>query len=246
MRDLARNAENAGIWPGELDGVVYEARGKRLVDGVSLSLEPGPPTCVMGPNGAGKSLLIRMIAGLTRPTAGQVTYDGITKPDPTRIAVVFQRPVLLRRSVAANLRHALRVYGVPRAERRAWIAELLALGQLEGLADRPARVLSGGEQQRLAIVRALAARPRLLLLDEPASSLDPQATAAVESLVRAADAEGIKIVLVTHDRYQARRVAGEILFMHCGRVTERTPADRFFDAPESPEAEAYLEGRLLI
>ena len=250
MRDLGRNPDSDGIWPVELDGVVFEAPGesgaKRLIDGVSLRLEPGPLTCVMGPNGAGKSLLLRLIAGLIRPSGGEVTYGGAAEAGKNRIAFVFQRPVLLRRSVAANLDHALKTYGAPRAARRGRIAELLALGQLQAFARQPARVLSGGEQQRLSMVRALAARPALLLLDEPTASLDPQATAAIEALIRQVAGEGVKVVLVTHDRDQARRMAEEIVFLHHGRIAEQAPAARFFDQPRSPEAKAYLAGRLLL
>ena len=211
MRDMAEIGERAaGIWPVVAHDVVYEAAGRRLVDGVSLTLRPGPLTCIMGPNGAGKSLLIRLIAGLLRPSAGRITY------------------------------------GVARGARRARIAELLALGQLAALAEQPARVLSGGEQQRLAMVRALAADPALILLDEPAASLDPQATGAVEALVREAAEGGTKAVLVTHDRDQARRLAGEVVFLNRGRVIERAPAAEFFERPQSPEAQAYLAGRLLF
>jgi tungstate transport system ATP-binding protein len=246
MRDMARNCESDGIWPVDLSGVVYEAGGKRLIDGVSLTLGPGPLTCVMGPNGAGKSLLLRLIAGLIRPGGGHVTYGGAREAGQKRIAFVFQRPVLLRRSVRANLDHALKTYSVPRHERPGRIAELLALGQLEALAGRPARVLSGGEQQRLSMVRALAARPALLLLDEPTTSLDPQATATIEALIAKVSGEGVKVVLVTHDRDQARRLADEIVFLHHGRIAEQAAAGRFFDQPQSPEAQAYLAGRLLL
>ena len=246
MRDLGHNSEGAGIWPVELDGVGFEVSGKRLIDDVSLRLEPGPLTCVMGANGAGKSLLLRLIAGLIRPSGGRVSYGDAPEAGKNRIGFVFQRPVLLRRSVAANLDHALKTYGVARAERPGRIAELLALGQLEALAGRPARVLSGGEQQRLSMVRALAARPALLLLDEPAASLDPQATAALEELIREAAGKQVKVVLVTHDRDQARRMADEIVFMHRGQIAEQVAADKFFDQPQSPEAQAYLAGRLLL
>jgi tungstate transport system ATP-binding protein len=245
---LPRVEPAGGIWPLALEGVRFEAGGKPLIGGLSLGLSPGPRSVVMGPNGAGKSLFLRLLAGLLQPTAGRVSYGG-SAADATalrRIAVVFQRPVVLRRSVAANLRHALATYGVPRAERARRVDALLALGQLEALADRPARVLSGGEQQRLSVVRALAAEPALLLLDEPTASLDPQATAAIEALVGQAAAAGVKIVMVTHDRGQAQRLADEVLFLHRGALAERTQADIFFNRPNSAAAQAYLEGRLLL
>lgn len=237
-----------GIWPVAFDDVRFTAGGKTLIDGLSLELAPGTRSVVMGPNGAGKSLFLRLVAGLIQPTAGSITYGGRAADAALlrRIAVVFQRPVMLRRSVAANLKHALATYGVPRAERARRIEELLALAGLQDLADRPARVLSGGEQQRLAMVRALGAEPELLLLDEATASLDPQATAAIEELIGQAAAKGVKIVLVTHDRGQAQRLADEILFLHRGRVTERSAADAFFSRPNSAAAQAYLEGRLLL
>lgn len=256
MHDVVRKAAlsggeagaGGGIWPLALDGVRFEVGGKSLIDGLSLSLSPGSRSVVMGPNGAGKSLFLRLLAGLLKPTAGRITYGGRAADAAAlrRIAVVFQRPVMLRRSVAANLRHALATYGVPRAERAQRIAELLALAGLQHLADRPARVLSGGEQQRLAMVRALGAAPELLLLDEATASLDPQATAAIEDLIGQAAAKGVKIVMVTHDRGQAQRLADEVLFLHRGTLAERSAADVFFNRPSSAAAQAYLEGRLLL
>jgi tungstate transport system ATP-binding protein len=199
----------------------------------------------MGPNGAGKSLTLRILAGLLQPTSGKVRFSG-GRPTPRELALVFQKPVLLRRSVHANLHHALATYGAPRAERPDRIAELLRTTGLDGLGSRPARRLSGGEQQRLAMARALAARPRFLLLDEPTASLDPQSTAAIEALIRRAAGEGVKVVLVTHDRDQAARLAGDVVFLNRGRVAEAAPARRFFEAPASAEARSYLRGELLV
>ena len=240
--------DSGTIWPVALQDVSFAVGSKSLIDRLSLQLTPGTSSIVMGPNGAGKSLLLRLIAGLLQPTSGGVTFGGRPLDDTLRrqVAVVFQRPVLLRRSVKANLMHALKTYGVPRAERAARRDELLALGQLQDIADRPARVLSGGEQQRLSMVRALAAEPALLLLDEPTASLDPQATAAIEAMVGQAAAAGVKIVMVTHDRGQAQRLADEVLFLHRGQLAERAPAETFFAQPQSAAAQAYLEGRLLL
>ena len=162
-----------------------------------------------------------------------------------RQALVFQQPVLLRRSVEGNLAFVLHARGLRRHRLRERVHTLLALARLVPLARRPARTLSGGEQQRLAMARALALEPELLLLDEPTVHLDPSAADAVESLVRHASASGCKVLLVTHDAGQARRLADEVLFLHKGRIESHEPAATFFASPSSPLAQAYLEGRLL-
>ena len=161
--------------------------------------------------------------------------------------MVFQRPVMLRRSAFANLTHALG----PR-ERAAWRApgqgtrEALDRFGLADMARRPARVLSGGEQQRLAMARAWALDPEVLFLDEPTSSLDPAATRAVEEMIEAFHADGMTIVMTTHDLGQARRLADEVLFLHHGRLLEQTPADEFFERPRSEAARAFIKGELLV
>jgi len=228
-----------------LDDLVVERGGKRLIDGLSMTIPAQGVTVVMGPNGAGKSLALRLIAGLIAPSGGRLEFTA-GEETRRRIAFVFQKPVLLRRSVRANLDHALRTYGTPRRERADRLAELLALGQLTELAERPARVLSGGEQQRVAMVRALAAAPKVLLLDEPTASLDPQATAAIEALIRRAVEDGVSVVLVTHEAGQAQRLADGVCFLHQGRLREAAPAAAFFHNPRSPEARAYLAGELLL
>ncbi|MFT7596964.1 MAG: tungstate transport system ATP-binding protein, partial [Paracoccaceae bacterium] len=163
-----------------------------------------------------------------------------------RQAMVFQTPVLLRRSVAANLDYVLRRQRVSRADRRARIADLLEEGGLAGKARQPARSLSGGEAQRLAILRALACSPDILFLDEPTSALDPSATQAIESLIRGAAARGTRIVMVTHDIGQARRLGHDIVLMHGGKVAEHSLAHDFFDAPETRAAKRFLSGALIL
>lgn len=231
-RALAARMRNVVVVRGE----------KPVIRGMTLDLQAGGVTALIGPNGAGKSLTLRLLAGLIEPTSGTVDVD----LSAGRVALVFQRPVLLRRSVRANLAHALASYGVPRRERRDWVAAWLDTGRLNDLADRPARVLSGGEQQRVAMVRAMAGMPSLLLLDEPTASLDPQSTAHIEALIELAVADGVTVVLVTHDRHQAHRLADNIAFVNRGRVVEQSTAQRFFQAPGSTEARAYLDGRLLL
>ena len=227
-------------------GLCFDAGGKRLIDGVDIDIRPGRRTVVMGANGAGKSLLLRLLHGLIRPTAGEVFWRGrpLNREGRLAQAMVFQRPVLLRRSALANLRFALSVRGLSGPERAAREAEALERSRLGGLAGRPARVLSGGEQQRLAVARALACAPGLLFLDEPTASLDPGSTRAIERLVREAHESGVAIVLVTHDTGQARRLGDDLVFLHGGRVVETGRAPDVLDAPRSESARAWLEGRL--
>jgi len=213
--------------------------GVRALDGLSLSLEPGVRTVVLGPNGAGKSVLLRTLHGLIAPTSGTVSWHR-----PTRQAMVFQRPVMLRRSALANIRYALAVNGMAEPQRTQVASSALARVGLDPIAYRPARVLSGGEQQRLALARAWALRPEILFLDEPTASLDPGATAEIERVIASIAAEGTRIVMTTHNLGQARRLADEIVFIHAGRVAERTAADRFFDQPASSEAKLFLQGEL--
>jgi tungstate transport system ATP-binding protein len=235
----------APLLPLLVEGLVVEAAGRRLLDGLSFTLEPHRCTVVLGPNGAGKSLLLRVLHGLVPPDRGRLLW---ADPDPLRRrlaqAFVFQKPVLLRRSVRGDLAVALAARGVPGRERRARIAEALALVGLEGFERRAARTLSGGEQQRLALARAWALRPQLLLLDEPTASLDPAATRRVEAILADLRARGVTIVMSTHDLGQARRLAQDVLFLWGGRLVEAAPASRFFAEPESREARAFLVGEL--
>ena len=183
--------------------------------------------------------------GLQPLTAGRVTWGGNDDPAPRRRAIVFQRPMMLRRSAAGNVDFALKQAGIPRDRRSARIAELLERVGLGPLAARPARRLSGGEQQRLALARALAREPELLLLDEPTANLDPAATRAVEEIIRGAAQAGVKILMATHDLGQVRRLAGRVHLMVAGRVLESAPATQFLDRPATREAQDFLRGELL-
>ncbi|MGE5515954.1 MAG: ATP-binding cassette domain-containing protein [Bacteroidota bacterium] len=237
------------ILPLELDGVGFAAAGQPLLTGITVRLEAGARTVVMGPNGAGKSLLLRLCHGLLSPSEGRVRWGGGASLPPPRVrraqAMVFQRPVMLRRSAAANLRHALALAGMGWRARRSAAMEALELFGLIELAHRPARVLSGGEQQRLALARAWALRPEVLFLDEPTAALDPAATLAVEMAVQEFHRAGTKIVMTTHDLGQARRLADEVLFLTRGRLVEHAPAQTFFKQPASPQARAFLAGELV-
>jgi tungstate transport system ATP-binding protein len=190
--------------------------------------------------------LLRLAMGLISPARGRVTWGGRENVAPTHRAIVFQRPVMLRRSAAGNIRYALAAAGVPRATRDARVDELLALIGLAGLGHRPARKLSGGEQQRLALARALAKEPQVFFLDEPTASLDPASTKAIEDVVRAVAARGVKVVMSTHDLGEAKRLGGEVVLMHRGRIVERGPSDAFFAAPNTEEGRRFIGGELLV
>jgi tungstate transport system ATP-binding protein len=224
------------------DGVTYRHEEKVLLGPCSFTLDGIGPTLVMGPNGAGKSLLLRLAHGLLSPTEGRVTWSDDRKP---RQAMVFQQPVLLRRSAVANLIHALAVNNVPYRQRAKLAFDGLERFGLGAYAKTPARVLSGGQQQRLALARAWVLSPQVLFLDEPTSALDPAAIKAVEAAVREFHQRGTRIVMTTHDIHQARRLAGDVLFLSGGKVREHTPAEAFFDTPASREARAFITGELV-
>jgi tungstate transport system ATP-binding protein len=229
-----------------LEDVSLLAREVTILDRVSLTFGSGAPTMLVGPNGSGKSSLMRVAMGLVPPSRGRVTYGGRTGVPPTRRAIVFQRPVMLRRTAAANLAYALAAAGVARDLRSAAAQELLDRVGLSALSERPARRMSGGEQQRLAIARALAKQPEILFLDEPTASLDPAATKATEDIIRGIAARGIKIVMATHDLGEARRLGGEIVLMNRGRVVEVADAQTFFTAPATDAARRFVAGELLV
>jgi tungstate transport system ATP-binding protein len=235
----------SSILPLALDKVTFAAGGKRLMKEVSCVLDGGPRSVILGPNGAGKSLLLRLCHGLIEPTSGTVSWSGADGMDASlHQAMVFQRPVMLRRSVAANVDYALSLRGLPSGERRERVDDVLARTGLRRFSDRSARVLSVGEQQKLALARAWALRPQVLFLDEPTASLDPAATLAVEDVIAAIHASGTKIVMTTHDLGQARRIADDVLFLYRGRLFEHSPAGLFFKAPRSAEAASFIDGKL--
>ena len=208
-----------------------------IIKPLSLEIGAGPATIILGANGAGKSVLMRLMHGLLAPSSGRVSWSA-----PGQQAMVFQRPVMLRRSVLANVVYALEIAGVEDATSLALDA-LREVG-LARLAQRPARVLSGGEQQRLALARAWALHPEVLFLDEPTANLDPAATHEIESVIRAFDASGTKIIMSTHNLAQARRVGDEVLYLHQGSVVERSPVHTFFSQPASAAAAAFIKGEL--
>ena len=224
--------------------VAVVRRGIRVLVDVDVTIAPRSRMFILGANGAGKSTLLRVLHGLVAPTGGTVTW-GRSAVRPRGQAMVFQRPVLLRRSAAGNLRHALALAGIRGAEAQHRIDRALASVGLASIADRSARVLSGGEQQRLALARAWALAPEVLFLDEPTASLDPPSARAVEAIVNDIHALGTTIVMTTHQLAQAKRLADSVLLLQEGRVAEHTDAATFFREPRSAYGRAFLEGERL-
>ncbi len=224
-------------------GLTVRLGGHVALERIDFTLDGHSRIAVLGANGAGKSVLLRTLHGLIVPTEGEVLWAG-SRARPTDQAMVFQRPVMLRRSALANIEYALAVNGVQGKERSRRAREAIDRVGLAALAGRAARVLSGGEQQRLALARAWSLRPRVIFLDEPTASLDPAAAGEIERVIGEIHASGTAIVITTHHLGLARRVADEIVFLHQGRLTEQSPADRFFTVPRSPEAARFLQGEL--
>jgi len=233
------------ILPLRLEGVSYAVGGREIIAPLTLEIEAGTSTVILGANGAGKSVLMRLMHGLIEPTSGRVAWaDADARRARRQQAMVFQRPVMLRRSARGNVLFALRAADVAAAECGARADDALREVGLAHLAPNPARVLSGGEQQRLALARAWALHPEVLFLDEPTASLDPRATREIEAIIRAFDAAGSKIVMATHNLAQAMRLGDEVLFLHQGQLVERSPVDTFFKRPASAEAAAFIKGEL--
>lgn len=233
----------SALLPLRVRDLTLRYANETVLDGLALDLGATGCTLILGPNGSGKSLLLKLLHGLMQPTSGEISWGGHAPHEVTvRQALVFQKPVLLRRSVRGNIDFVLKARGKDRSRR----AALLEHVGLSHKAAQPARLLSGGEAQRLALARALATDPEVLFLDEPTASLDPASVLAIERIVLGARDRGVRIIFVTHDVGQARRMADDVVFLHRGRVTEHSTAARFFPEPQSAQARDYLNGRIVV
>lgn len=237
------NASN--VLPLVLDNVWYRTLdGMPLIKEITTTLKAGGKAVIIGPNGAGKSLFLRLCHGLIEPSEGNIKWQ-LASGAAAHQAMVFQRPVMLRRTVRANVDYALHLQKIAPPTRSQIINDVLEKTGLSRLADTQARLLSFGEQQRLALARAWALKPQVLFMDEPTASLDPSAAYLIEQLIETITAQGTKIIMTTHDLGQARRMADEVLFLHRGRLLEHAPAEQFFSAPKNDLAQAFIKGELL-
>ncbi|WP_333714888.1 ATP-binding cassette domain-containing protein [Yoonia sp.] len=233
------------MFPLVVQGAEARRKGARLIGPVDLTLGGQGVTVVIGPNGAGKTTLLGLLHGIVRLAEGQITWQVPTEAARRAQSFVFQRPVMLRRSVLDNLAYPLRIRGLRRASAQetavAWAARI----GLAGAEDRPATSLSGGEQQKLALARALITAPELVFLDEPTASLDGRSTREIESLLQEQRAAGTRIIMSTHHMGQARRLADDVIFLCGGKIVETGPATDFFETPQSALARAFLNGDIL-
>lgn len=247
MPDLgsAANMRYTDLLPLRVNGLSLTRNGEALLHNIDFEITSGGISLIMGPNGAGKSILMRLLHGLDEPDSGLITWgDKLSDQEPSqRQAMVFQKPILLRRTAASNIDFAIRLKGPTNPK---LCDDVLKTVGLSALAQRPARSLSGGEQQRLALARALAVKPDILFLDEPTANLDPASTKIIEDIVMAEKQAGTKIIFVTHDIGQAQRIGDEVLFLNRGRLLEQSSAKAFFERPNSQAARDYLAGNIVL
>ena len=229
--------------PIEVDGLCVATHNRLLLAELNCRIGEEGITVIMGPNGAGKSLFMRCLHGLIPPQSGRIEFAGceLDQAIIKRQSFIFQAPTVLRRTVYENLAFVARLRPEIRADET---DRLLAEMRLDHLTQQPARLLSGGEKQRLAMARALLTAPNLLLMDEATANLDPASVQIIEASLRTAAANGLKIIIVTHDIGQARRLAHDVVFLNAGQLTEHTPAKQFFTKPHSAAASAYIRGEL--
>ncbi len=232
--------------PLQAKNLSISKKSNLLLNDISINLNSKNITIILGPNGAGKSLLLRTAHGLEAPTKGELTWNGkVPFPQDSWRSYIFQKPVLLRRSVRANLEYVLSLHNVGKQDYSSKINQVLEQTGLSQLADRNARVLSGGEQQRLNIARALVLNPDIILLDEPTAELDPGGTANIERLIISIAEQNTKVLMSTHDLGQAKRLASDILFLHQGKLIEHTDSKTFFKQAQTQTAQDFIAGKLL-
>ena len=216
---------------------------RKILSSLNLSINSDDVTVIMGPNGAGKSIFLKILNGILTPTSGCITWNNKKQFSDTinTQAFVFQKPILLRRSVIANLDYMDSVLG---NKKKISKDRLLKIVQLQKQKNQPARMLSLGEQQRLSLIRSLMLRPNLLLLDEPTANLDPASTKIIEDIILNLKMMGIKIIFVTHNILQAKRIADDIIFLNEGKMVEHLDKQEFFSNSKSFHVQNYLNGKL--
>ena len=244
VKKMFKKIPNSKIFPIKVQGLSLKISEKNLLLDLNCKIMEKTLTVVIGPNGAGKSLFIRCLHGLTTPSHGKISFGNklISKEVRMKQAMVFQTPKLLRRNVIDNIKFVAKLNKNIKYD----LNKLLEDVDLTKLKNQSAKNLSGGEKQRLSLARALVSNPEILFLDEATSSLDPGSVFIIENLIKDIKLSGVKIILITHDIGQARRLADDIIFMHKGRVLESGQAKSFFNEPKTKEAQSFLSGNIVV
>lgn len=228
-----------------LENVVVKRRGSVILGPLNMALDEAGFTIVLGPNGAGKTTLLKVLHGVERLSAGRVTWSVSNDNAREAQAYVFQKPIMLRRTVRQNLAFPLQLLKTEKAVIDARVIDWAQRIGLEDALDRPAVRISGGEQQKLALARALIRDPQVLFLDEPCANLDGRSIREIEELLLASWATGTRIIMTTHDLAQARRLASDVVLLTGGALREQAQADVFFNNPDTKEARAFLNGDII-
>lgn len=234
------------LFPLTLNAATVQRKSRRLLGPVDLTLDDTPATMVIGPNGAGKTTLLRVLHGVERLSHGTARWAVSDAEARRRQAYVFQAPIMLRRSVAENLRYPLKLDRVPHAQADHRIEDWATRIGLSHALSTPAPRLSGGEKQKLALARALIRQPDVLFLDEPCANLDGASTRDIEALLHDAQSHGTRVFMATHDMGQVKRLGSYILFLVNGQIVEHGQAEALLDKPQTPELRAFLDGGIVI
>ena len=232
------------LLPIEFQDVSLKLSNNFLFEKLSFKINTNLISSIIGPNGAGKTSFIKLLVGLVKPHSGEILFSKNNKI-PNTIGYVPQKIILLRRTVKENLSHALALSNYPSNKKEQRINEILKFSNLKHLSKKSARNLSIGEQQLLSVMRSLISRPTFLILDEPCANLDLYTTKVIENILKIASSNGVKVIIVTHDLFQAKRVANEIIFFYNGKVIEQNKSTVFFKKPRSREAKNFQKGLLL-
>jgi len=228
-----------------LNDVSVKRRGKTILGPITHGLESGGFTIVLGPNGAGKTTLLNVLHGVERLSSGTVTWTSRDHTAHQEQAFVFQKPIMLRRTVRQNLAYPLELLACKKHETELKVVEWAHRLGLMSVLDHPAPRLSGGEKQKLALARALIRKPKVLFLDEPCANLDGRSTREIETVLREVSAAGTSVIMTTHNLGQARRLASDVVFLLNGQIHETDLAQDIFNAPKSPEAKAFFKGDIV-
>ncbi len=230
-----------------LEDIKKSYRAVKALDSVSLFAEGGKITVLIGVNGAGKTTLLRIIAGLEKPDQGSIFYNNQATTDTELRQIstlVFQRTAMFTRSVYDNLAFGLRIRKLPEPDIQKLISEVLSVVGLRNFEKRRAKKISGGEQQRISLARALLLDPKVLLLDEPTANLDPNSAMIIERAILKRKKADCIILLATHNLSQARRLGDEVVHLHGGMIVEKAGGQEFFDHPKREVTRKFINGEL--